>query len=70
MLNTVVMVARDGIPGNGSRSSSSAFFTARAERPKSARTFLRTISWTFIAQGVVFTCSGMFQGLGNTDPRW
>src|SRR5690606_346764 len=23
---------------------------------------------TFIAQGVVFTCSGIFQGLGNTRP--
>jgi Na+-driven multidrug efflux pump len=31
-------------------------------------TFLRIISWTFIAQGVVFTCSGLFQGLGNTMP--
>lgn len=30
--------------------------------------FLRVISWNFIAQGVIFTCSGLFQGLGNTRP--
>lgn len=30
--------------------------------------FLKVISWNFIAQGVVFTCSGIFQGLGNTRP--
>jgi Na+-driven multidrug efflux pump len=26
------------------------------------------ISWNFVAQGIVFTCSSMFQGLGNTVP--
>jgi Na+-driven multidrug efflux pump len=30
--------------------------------------FLRIISWNFLFQGVVFTCSGIFQGLGNTRP--
>ena len=30
--------------------------------------FLRYISWNFVAQGIVFTCSGMFQALGNTIP--
>lgn len=30
--------------------------------------FLRIISWNFVAQGIVFTCSGIFQGLGNTRP--
>jgi Na+-driven multidrug efflux pump len=30
--------------------------------------FLRLISWNFIASGIVFTCSGMFQALGNTMP--
>ena len=30
--------------------------------------FLKVISWNFVAVGVVFTCSGMFQGLGNTWP--
>src|SRR5690606_344228 len=30
--------------------------------------FLKIISLNFIAQGIVFTCSGMFQGLGHTRP--
>jgi len=30
--------------------------------------FLRYISWNFVAQGIVFTCSGMFQAMGNTVP--
>jgi Na+-driven multidrug efflux pump len=44
------------------------FFTPEAEAQAVGATFLRIISWTFIAQGVVFTCSGVFQGLGNTIP--
>jgi Na+-driven multidrug efflux pump len=30
--------------------------------------FLRVISWNFAAQGIIFTCSGIFQGLGHTWP--
>lgn len=30
--------------------------------------FLQTISWNFVATGLVFTCSGMFQAFGNTLP--
>ncbi|MGE3731751.1 MAG: MATE family efflux transporter [Lysobacterales bacterium] len=30
--------------------------------------FLRIISWNFVASGLIFTCSGMFQALGNTLP--
>jgi Na+-driven multidrug efflux pump len=45
-----------------------AAFTNEAEAEMVGATFLRIISWNFIAQGVVFTCSGMFQGLGNTKP--
>lgn len=30
--------------------------------------FLRMISWNFVASGLIFTCSGMFQALGNTLP--
>ena len=33
-----------------------------------AAEFLGYISWNFVAQGIVFTCSGMFQALGNTVP--
>ncbi len=30
--------------------------------------FRRIISWNFVAKGVIFTCSGMFQALGNIMP--
>ncbi|HET9514998.1 MAG TPA: MATE family efflux transporter [Gemmatimonadales bacterium] len=30
--------------------------------------FLSLISWNFVATGLIFTCSGMFQALGNTVP--
>jgi putative MATE family efflux protein len=43
-------------------------FTKEAEVVAVGSDFLRIISWNFFAQGIVFTCSGMFQGLGNTRP--
>lgn len=30
--------------------------------------YLRTVSWGYVASGVVFACAGVFQGLGNTWP--
>ncbi len=30
--------------------------------------FLQVISWNFVASGIVFTCSAVFQGLGHTVP--
>lgn len=33
-----------------------------------AATFLTIASWNFVAQGIIFTCSSLFQGLGNTRP--
>ncbi|WP_434634783.1 MATE family efflux transporter [Chromobacterium sp. CV08] len=30
--------------------------------------FLHIVCWGFIAQGAIFTCSSVFQGLGNTQP--
>jgi len=30
--------------------------------------FLKIISWNFIASGIIFSCSGLFQALGNTWP--
>jgi putative MATE family efflux protein len=30
--------------------------------------YLRIISWNFIATGIIYSCSGMFQALGNTWP--
>lgn len=45
-----------------------AIFTPEPEVQAIGGEFLRIISWTFPAQGVVFTCSGLFQGLGDTRP--
>jgi putative MATE family efflux protein len=44
------------------------FFTSDEEVILVAAGFLQLISLNFIAQGIVFTCSGVFQGLGNTKP--
>lgn len=44
------------------------FFTDDEEVIAVGAVFLQLISLNFIAQGVVFTCSGVFQGLGNTRP--
>jgi putative MATE family efflux protein len=45
-----------------------AIFTDEAEPIQVGAEFLRIISWNFFAQGIIFTCSGIFQGLGNTRP--
>jgi len=45
-----------------------AVFTNEQEVIAVGANFLRIISWNFLAQGIVFTCSGIFQGLGNTRP--
>lgn len=44
------------------------FFTNDAAIVAVASEFLHVISWNFVATGVIFTCSGMFQALGNTVP--
>ncbi len=43
-------------------------FSHDAEVIAVGATYLRIISWNFVANGIAFTCSGMFQGLGNTWP--
>ncbi len=43
-------------------------FTTEPAVVEVASHFLRLISWNFAAQAVIFTCSGVFQGLGNTLP--
>jgi Na+-driven multidrug efflux pump len=32
--------------------------------------FLRYLSWNFVPIGVIFTCSALFQGMGNTWPSF
>jgi putative MATE family efflux protein len=67
LLNTVVMVLVTAFL-QWRPEALVGFFTPEAEAQAVGATFLRIISWTFVAQGVVFTCSGVFQGLGNTIP--
>ncbi len=43
-------------------------FTSDAQALAVATDYLRIASWNFVASGVVFTCSSMFQGLGDTRP--
>jgi putative MATE family efflux protein len=43
-------------------------FTTDEEVVRVAAQFLQIISWNFVASGLIFTCSGMFQALGNTRP--
>lgn len=33
-----------------------------------AEDYLKILSWNFVANGLVFTCSSMFQGMGDTRP--
>jgi putative MATE family efflux protein len=43
-------------------------FSAEAEVIDVGSQFLHIISWNFVLSGVIFTCSSMFQALGNTLP--
>lgn len=43
-------------------------FAGNAQAAEVAADFLRIVSWNFVASGLIFTCSGMFQALGNTRP--
>jgi len=45
-----------------------AGFTSDPEVIAVASRFLQVISWNFVASGLIFTCSGIFQGLGHTWP--
>lgn len=44
------------------------FFSQDPEVVRVGTDFLRIISWNFVATGFIFTCSGLFQALGNTWP--
>jgi putative MATE family efflux protein len=44
------------------------FFTSDAEVIRVGNQYLQIVSWNFVAVGLVFTCSGMFQAMGNTWP--
>jgi putative MATE family efflux protein len=43
-------------------------FTDDASVIREGVDFIRIISWNFVASGLIFTCAGVFQALGNTLP--
>ena len=43
-------------------------FTVQTEALSVGVRFLHVVSWNFVASGFVFTCSAVFQGLGDTRP--
>ena len=43
-------------------------FVADIQALEAGKTFLRIASWNFVPSGIIFVCSGLFQGLGNTWP--
>jgi putative MATE family efflux protein len=44
------------------------FFSRDAEVVSFGGEYLRIISWNFIATGIIYSCSSVFQALGNTLP--
>jgi putative MATE family efflux protein len=44
------------------------FFTKEPEVIAIGEMFLHIVAFNFVSQGLIFTCSGMFQALGNTIP--
>ena len=44
------------------------FFSKDPEVIRVGALFLHLISWNFVMSGLIFTCSGLFQALGNTVP--
>ncbi len=44
------------------------FFSTDPKVIETGAEYLRIVSWGFIFSGFVFSCTGMFQGLGNTWP--
>jgi len=43
-------------------------FSKNAQAVAVGAQYLQVVSWNFLASGFVFTCSAVFQGLGNTIP--
>src|SRR5260370_17971795 len=44
------------------------FFTRQPDAVAVGASYLRIICWNFLATGLIFTCSGACQALGNTWP--
>jgi Na+-driven multidrug efflux pump len=66
-IETVVMLVLTGIAQFGAEPLM-RIFTQETELVAVGVGFLTIISFNFVAQGIIFTASGMFQALGNTVP--
>jgi putative MATE family efflux protein len=67
LASCVVMLAMTGLVQVAGESMVN-FFTTEPEAVAVGTEFLRIISLNFFAMGIVWTCSSLFQGLGNTLP--
>ena len=67
LLGTAAMIAFTMV-AQWSPESFLAGFTEDPETIATGALFLRMISLNLVAQGLIFVCSSMFQGLGNTKP--
>ncbi|MBB2168603.1 MATE family efflux transporter [Gluconacetobacter aggeris] len=45
-------------------------FTRKSAVVAVASEYLRIVSWNFVAMGLVYSCSAIFQGFGNTGPAF
>jgi putative MATE family efflux protein len=67
LMATAIMVATTLIVQSSPRALV-AMFGADAPTTDVAALFLQLMSWIFVAQGLIYICSTVFQGLGNTVP--
>ncbi|MFC4307452.1 MATE family efflux transporter [Steroidobacter flavus] len=67
VLGTTVMIVTAALV-HGYPDAMLRLFASDPQATEVAVAFLRSMSWMFVAQGLVYICSMMFQGLGNTRP--
>lgn len=66
-ISTAIMIALS-LSMHVNPSALTSPFSPDAEVLRNANLYLQIISWNLVAAGIVFTCSGVFQGLGDTTP--
>ena len=67
LMETAAMIATAGLL-NWQSTTLVGMFASEPASIAVAVLFLQVRSWDFVAQGIVYTSSNMFQGLGNTSP--
>ncbi len=64
----VVLMAPDRIDLSPCAGGHDRFLLERSPGDEIGARYLRYASWGFVFSGFVFSCSGVFQGMGNTWP--